>query len=220
VIGVDHFRSAVALERHPRKIFGQPGTYGLRSLVFEFAEAAPDSAFCADEDLIPTRLRGADDGAATTSRAFEIQNHDGSPWMNGGDSVLLHPVHAFGLKIPVDLIEIESRVEVRQSPVPPKTQRSAIDVLIFDLHISDASNGRQHFTRRRTHHIDFARSRCPFHHHRTAHYFPLLQGPTACACGAEQQVRNIGDPAYATSGVHCVKCNTVANGNSAHEPHK
>lgn len=219
LIDVDQFRSDVALERHPRKIFSQQGAHGIRSLVFEVSEAALSSAFYADEDLIPTRIRGADEGAATTSRAFEIQDHDGSPWMNGGGSALLHPMHPFRLKVPIDLVEVKPRVEVRAAAVPGETQRSAIDILIFDLHVTDAVYGGQQLQRFRSDHIDFGRSRYPFHHHRTAHYFPLLQDAAVCACGAEQHVRNIGDPSHAASDLHCVKCNTFANGKYAREPH-
>ncbi len=219
MIGADRFRSAVASERHCRECSGQQDAYGLCSQVFELAVVDPDAAAHARDRLIAARVRRSNELAAATSRAFHAQWHHASPWIDGGDLVLLHAMHASRLQIPIDLIEIGARVEVRTSTVPTKTQRSAVYVLIFDLHVSDASHGRQHLRRLRTNHRDLRRGRYSFHHHRTAHFVPLLQDAAVCACCTEQHVPNTGDPVHAASGVHNVKCDTFTNGKTAREPH-
>jgi len=132
----------------------------------------------------------------------------------------LHPMHPFRLEVPVQVVEIESRVKVRTSPIPPKAQRRAIDVLIFDLHFGNTGDRGQYLRGFCSNHIGFNRSGFPFHHYRAAHsYFPLFYDTAVYASAAEQHVRNIGDPSYAASVRHCVKCNTFANGRTAREPH-
>jgi hypothetical protein len=226
-------RVAELLERHRRERFRQQNAYGCRSQVFELSEVESDSAVHADDDLIPARMFATDELPTTASRTFDAQTHGGSPCVNGGDSMhpsvapfsinqradvemSLHPMHSFRLEAPIEVVEIESRVKVRTSPIPPKTQRRAIDVLIFDSHFGDTGHRRQHVQRFRSDHIGFNRRRFPFHHYRAAHnYFPLLQDAAVYARVAEQHVRNIGDPSHAASVVHCVKCDTFPNGKSA-----
>jgi len=57
----------------------------------------------------------------------------------------LHPMHPFRLTVPIEIVEIESRVKVRTSPIPPEAQRRAIDVLIFDSHFGDTGDRRSMF---------------------------------------------------------------------------